>query len=49
MEHIQYVRELAQTHGFRLAGLRSFDRPITEEACAKAKQLRLAGKMVQDA
>ncbi len=49
MEHIQYVRELAQTHGFRLAGLRSFDRPITEEARAKAKQLRLAGKMVQDA
>ena len=25
------LRDMARKHGFRLAGLRSFDRPVTEE------------------
>lgn len=49
MEHIQYVRELAAKHGFKLAGLRSFDRPLTPADVNQVKRLRLRGKMVQDA
>ena len=49
MEHIQYMRGLAEKHGFRLAGLRSFDRPVTPAALAQTKKMRLAGSVVQDA
>lgn len=31
IEGINYFRELAQKHGFKISQLRSFDRPITEE------------------
>ena len=32
LETLLLMRTLAKKHGFRLAGLRSFDRPLSEEA-----------------
>lgn len=40
MEHIQYLRKLADKHGFTLAGLRSFDRPLTSEELERVRDLR---------
>lgn len=31
LETIDFMRELAEKHGFKLAGFRSFDRPLTQE------------------
>mgnify|MGYP000862497152 CR=1 FL=1 len=49
IEFIQYMGRLARIHGFRLAGLRSFDRPLTAEACAQVRNLRQDGNMAQHA
>lgn len=45
METIQFTRELAEKHGFKLAGFRSFDRPLDRETWEKvlaARSLRRA-------
>lgn len=43
MENIELFKNLALKHGFKLAGLRSFDRPLTEEAWQKVIQARKNG------
>ena len=39
---VDYTRELAKKHGFKLAGFRSFDRPLSEEAWKKVIKARTA-------
>lgn len=41
LESVEYTRELARRHGFRLAGLRSFDRPLSEEEWERVCRARL--------
>lgn len=48
IEHIQYLRELADKHGFALAGLRSFDRPLTSEELERVRRLRAKGADTED-
>lgn len=40
IDHILYTRRLAEKHGFRLADLRSFDRPLTQEEWEKVVAAR---------
>lgn len=40
IQTIDYLRQLAQKHGFKLAGFRSFDRPLTVEAWEEVLQSR---------
>jgi acetylornithine/succinyldiaminopimelate/putrescine aminotransferase/predicted amino acid dehydrogenase len=40
IDTIQYFRELAGKHGFRLAGFRSFDRPLAPETFAAVLEAR---------
>lgn len=41
LERIQEISELARRHGFQLAGLRSFERPVSDETFERVR--RLAG------
>lgn len=38
VEKVQEIQRLAQRHGFRLAGFRSFERPVTEEQIARVRE-----------
>jgi acetylornithine/succinyldiaminopimelate/putrescine aminotransferase/predicted amino acid dehydrogenase len=40
IDTIQYFRDLAEKHGFKLAGFRSFDRPLDPETFAKVQKAR---------
>jgi acetylornithine/succinyldiaminopimelate/putrescine aminotransferase/predicted amino acid dehydrogenase len=40
IDNIQYFRDLAAKHGFRLAGFRSFDRPLAPETFAAVLEAR---------
>lgn len=40
METIEYTRQMAEKHGFKLAGFRSFDRPLSQEAWDKVVAAR---------
>jgi predicted amino acid dehydrogenase len=40
VEQVQTIARLGQQHGFRLAGLRAFDRPLTEEQIARVRARR---------
>jgi acetylornithine/succinyldiaminopimelate/putrescine aminotransferase/predicted amino acid dehydrogenase len=44
MDTIDYFRSLAERHGFKLAGFRSFDRPLSHEAWIKVNQARSRGE-----
>ena len=46
-EVIGFFKKLAKKHGFKLAGLRSFDRPLSEEAWQKVLQARAEGQKRQ--
>jgi acetylornithine/succinyldiaminopimelate/putrescine aminotransferase/predicted amino acid dehydrogenase len=41
LESVEYTKELAKKHGFTLAGLRSFDRPLSQEEWEKVCTARL--------
>jgi acetylornithine/succinyldiaminopimelate/putrescine aminotransferase/predicted amino acid dehydrogenase len=47
MEVINSFKALAKKHGFRLAGLRSFDKPLSEEAWNNVVQARAEGQKIQ--
>lgn len=38
VEQVRETQTLARTHGFELAGFRSFERPVTEETIARVKR-----------
>lgn len=40
VDQVQTIARLGQRHGFRLAGLRAFDRPVTEEQIARVRARR---------
>ncbi len=40
VEQVRAIAELGRRHGFRLAGLRAFDRPLTEEQIARVRARR---------
>ncbi|MBO8169753.1 MAG: polysaccharide biosynthesis protein [Thermoanaerobacteraceae bacterium] len=42
IEQVDEISRLALKHGFKLAGFRSFERPVTEEEIAKIKQRAFA-------
>jgi acetylornithine/succinyldiaminopimelate/putrescine aminotransferase/predicted amino acid dehydrogenase len=44
MDTIDYFRSMAERHGFKLAGFRSFDRPLSHEAWIKVNQARSGGE-----
>lgn len=44
-ESIAYTRAMAEKHGFKLAGLRSFDRPLSEEAWESVLRARSRQKI----
>jgi predicted amino acid dehydrogenase len=39
LERVAETRAMAQKHGFELAGFRSFERPVTDEAIERVRQL----------
>lgn len=46
LEQVQEISELARKHGFKLAGFRSFEKPVTEEQIAAIKARALLGKKI---
>ncbi|ATW27070.1 saccharopine dehydrogenase NADP-binding domain-containing protein [Candidatus Formimonas warabiya] len=43
IEQVENMGKIAQRHGFRLAGLRSFERPVKEENILRIRSLRMTG------
>ncbi|MGE5581937.1 MAG: aminotransferase class III-fold pyridoxal phosphate-dependent enzyme [Bacillota bacterium] len=48
-EVIDFFKGLAKKHGFKLGGMRSFDRPLSEEAWNKVVQARAKGQKLKTA
>lgn len=46
VEQVEETQRLAAKHGFRLAGLRSFERAVTEEVIDRVRQARRASERV---